>query len=66
MCNCGSAEGPNVCLTVARQNGIPRKPWIRTEMFYFGSLVECQCHVSRKKVVQCNCAHVLHFLKHHS
>jgi hypothetical protein len=45
MCNCGTAEGPNARTTVAKHTGIPRKPWIRSEMFISESLVEGQCHV---------------------
>jgi len=45
MCNCGSTEGHNVCLTVAKQNSIPRRLWVRSEMFNFASLVEGQCQV---------------------
>ena len=63
MCNSGSTGSPNACPTVDKQNGIPRKPWIRSEIFHFGSLVEGQCNVKRKKVVERNCAHVLHCLK---
>ena len=51
MCNCGSTEDLNVCLTVAKQNGIPRRLWIRSEMFHFASLDEGQCHVQRQRLV---------------